>query len=345
MATRAEDRARSEHLSEIHERLRRLVPEAEVVVATHTPMVQWSSEPMQPGWVYASGHTHRNAFREGEDGVRSYADNQVGYRGTRAGLKRFHIDGTYDPFRTLEDGIHVVERADYLDFNRARDIGIDSFTREGTIYALKRDGVYLFLFRWDETQKLYLLAGGSITGLKRQDPAYYYENMAAYASVVRAAFSGYAEALEAIAGEVRAIGGQGTIHGAIVDIDFYNHVHLDPRTGKVTFYYAEWILSRVAYDRIDDLLEAHCPQLLGRYRELLSACSGEGRAPLLARGRDEAIARARVELGTLMYRDSRVLLDIERILGAGVIRLWKEEVVAKWRAGLSGQAGLPAARE
>jgi hypothetical protein len=326
VTSRAEDVAMSDEFFRLHERIRRLAPDANVIVATHTPMSNWSTSSYQPGWVYVSGHTHRNTFLE-EGDIRAYADNQVGYGKQAAGLMRFYVEGLYDPFRRLPDGVHEVERIDYRDFNRSRGIHIDSFTREGQIVMLKRESVYLFLFKWAQTGDTYLLSGARITRLEEQDPEYYYERMLPYVSLVKKAFSSYMNAIGTIAEEVRAFGGEGRVHGCIVDIDFWNHVYLDPFTGRLKFYFATSIDDRTEYEHIDTLLWKHAPQLLASYESLLKERTGD-KMPLVKRGEDVSAVEAIRKADTLMYRPSNVIFSIQRLFESNVIRVWNEDVFA-----------------
>lgn len=82
-------------------------------------------------------------------------------------------------------------------------------------------------------------------------------------------FSSYMSAIGTIAEEVRAFGGEGKAHGCIVDIDFINHVYLDPLTGRLKFYFATSINDRIEYEHLDALLRRHAPQLLVSYETLL----------------------------------------------------------------------------
>ena len=51
--------------------------------------------------------------------------------------------------------------------------------------------------------------------------------MVAYSTMVKEAFSGYQRAIRLVGDEVKRVGGWGSVHGCIVDIDFFNHVYLD----------------------------------------------------------------------------------------------------------------------
>lgn len=322
---RKEDAALSSKFSALHDRLGRLAPNAKIIVATHTPMSNWSQSDYQPGWIYLNGHTHRNMSIE-SNGIRVYADNQIGYRRQTARLARFYMDTHYDPFRHYPDGIHEVSRMDYLDFNSAKHILIySSFTCKGKIIMIKRESVYLFLFLRQDNSRLYLLSGARQTRLKIQDPRHYYERMYFYTKLVRDAFNSYMVTISAIAEEVKAFGGNGRVHGCIVDIDFLNHIYLDPFTGNLIYYYATSINDRYEYPSLRDLLENHQPSLLPAFKTLLKDHE-RGAEPIVVRGVDSSTLEILHRSDTLMYRTSNVVRSIQYLFDSNVIRVWNEEL-------------------
>lgn len=57
----------------------------------------------------------------------------------------------------------------------------------------------------------------------------------------------YHEALKHISNQIKKIGGDGRIHGCIVDIDEMNHVYLNPIDGRIICYWASAINHRYEY--------------------------------------------------------------------------------------------------
>lgn len=322
ITSRNQDQLLSDEFCSLHSRIRTLAAHRSIIVATHTPMKDWSQDSYTPGWIYVNGHTHRNTYSETPD-HRVYADNQIGYRGTCATLKRFYISARYDVFEGLPDGIHEITKDDYFDFNREKNIPIERFTREGKVFLLKRDGITCFLFRYAATGKLYLLSGARINRLEIQDANYYYDNMKLYADLTRATFSEYEKAIQKVSEEVQRIGGDGYIHGCIVDIDLFSHIYLDPFSGKLTFYYAESITDRVEYPTLNSLLVNHAPGLLQGPLGSMSvdyALFDEG----LKRG---LIGAPTKTSDSQMYKPSNVVRSVQYLFDDGVIRVWNDEVL------------------
>ena len=61
--------------------------------------------------------------------------------------------------------------------------------------------------------------------LEIQDIQYYYDNMDSMISTIKTPLDEFTSFQKRIAGIVKRIGGAGTIHGSIIDIDFYNHIY------------------------------------------------------------------------------------------------------------------------
>ena len=72
-----------------------------------------------------------------------------------------------------------------------------------------------------------------------------------------------------IANKIKKIGGSGNIHGSIIDIDFFNHLFINPIDLKITAYYATDIINKYIYKDLPSLLENHCPNLYLNYNQLI----------------------------------------------------------------------------
>ena len=96
----------------------------------------------------------------------------------RVGLKHFYLSSTYDYFLYYEDGIHKITKEKYLDFSRGMKIDMMFNRTNGSIYMLKNQGVYLFIFKMKD--KLYLLNGGKLHKLEKDCLEYYFDRMVFY---------------------------------------------------------------------------------------------------------------------------------------------------------------------
>lgn len=176
--------------------------------------------------------------------------------------------------------------------------------------------------RWNG--RLYILNGGTIKGLAQNDVQYYFENMDVMAEAVKSPLNKYSEFQKAIGATVRKIGGWGTIHGCIVDIDGYNHLYVNPFDGTVTPYYAVDMIQKVAYPSIQNLLEKNCPKLFANY------------SLLFEKGTEEITALTKyprkpiVYLGTEMYRASREIKKMQKLY-TNILSFWDDTVLHEKR--------------
>lgn len=268
-----EDKRRSEAFRFIYEKVLKCANGKKVIVLTHTPIEDWTSDSPSPNCVYVNGHTHINNIRRTSDGIAVLSDNQIGYGfdgekyiNPKWKLNAFVIDKLwYDPFEKYTDGIHIINSEEYKEFNLGRGIMCDGCKYDGTLYMIKRSGMYMFLL--ETSRSLCLMAGGRRKKLAVRDVHYYFDNIDIYSEEIKTMIKPYQTALQQISKEVKLIGGSGIIHGCIVDIDFFNHIYLNPFDGKITSYFAYDISSRQPFDSIQNHLSQKAPQLLLKYQQ------------------------------------------------------------------------------
>lgn len=298
-----------------------------VIVFTHTPMRNWgrnqnpnwcTDRNVQPGFVYVSGHTHRNYFHDDGD-YRIYADNQIGYRKQKPFLKYFYLDGEYDVFSEYEDGIHIISKEQYIDFYRGKNLQMQLNRKINVLYMLKKNGYYCFI-QENSQKQLAILNGGKAKTLLKKDIRYYFDGMDSEISRIREPLDRYTEIQKQIADEVKRIGGEGTIHGAIIDIDFWNHIFVNPYDLKITGYWASDIIDKFVYPSIPKLLESKCPKLYVNYRRLLESESGSAPA-IIEKSGQTAVKSPQRYSETDIYGVSRELKKMQR-LQSGVLTVW-----------------------
>lgn len=328
-----EDIARSQRFRAVYEKVMSCAANLRVIVLTHTQMADWSNAQYNPKWIYVSGHTHQNTFILQPDGTSVFSDNQVGYKPKRWHLNSFTVDvHRYDPFKSYPNGVHRITREQYVEFNRCQGIMMQGMKNPGDLYALKFDGIYMFVL--ESTSSLCLLEGGRRHKLD-YDISYYYENLPEYIEKVRGAFVPYHKALSMISNEVKEIGGSGTVHGCIVDIDWFNHVYLNPFDGKVTPYFAFDMTNKVVFDDMESLLESSpCPPLLRDGKSMLerfTAMAKEEKLPILSHSIDKGNVLATVPqviLDRSMYEPSRIMRSIQYVFDQNVLRIWNDAVLS-----------------
>lgn len=180
--------------------------------------------------------------------VNNYLDNlQVRGISTSEQARNFR-----DPFLKYKDGIHQISRDEYERFNQvmAGNFGVRC-RYPGDLYLVKRNGFYAFFVA--SQSSLCILNGGSRKRVDH-DLQYYYDHLSDYAQKMSLVFGQYQQALNEISDEIKQFGGEGKVHGSIVNIDYYNHVYLDPVTGEMKTYFAFSTVNRRIYSSVKALL-------------------------------------------------------------------------------------------
>ena len=298
-----------------------------IIVFTHMPKNYWSSDANhKTGFVYVYGHSHKNEYYDDGE-VRIYADNQVGYFNKSITLKRFALDNTYDYFADYDDGIYKITPKEYKQFYYGKHIGI-TFTREVVeLVMLKRNGYYLFLSR-NKMGGLSILNGGALKSLSKKavngDLEWYYNNMDRVVDILVEPLRKYTAAQERISDAIRDIGGSGLIHGCIVDIDFYNHVYVNPLDLKATGYWAMDIYDKLVYPDIPSLLENKCPELFENYTKLLESGDSQTKLAVIPKA-SQPKKNTKVYLDTKMYEASRFIRKMQK-LNNNILTVWPDDI-------------------
>ena len=314
----------SKKFEDLYNRLYSILVNKNTIILTHTPKEDWCNEvEYGKNFVYVSGHTHRNFFYDDGE-YRVYSDNQIGYHNDNLHLKTFLIDNDYDCFANYEEGIFKITAEQYKDFYRGKNISM-TFQREvNVLYMLKKKGYYCFIHE-SKGGSLTILNGGVMKKLEIQSVQYYYDNMDAMISTIKTPLDKFSTFQEHIADIIKRIGGLGTIHGSIIDIDFYNHIFVNPLDFSVIGYWASDIINKIVYPSIPALLEKNCPKIYSEYVELLDG----SKENLLALKQQTNIALlSHVYLDTDIYKASREIKKMQK-LSLNILSSWYENTIPK----------------
>ena len=311
---------KSQKFENLYQELLPVLGQKNTVIFTHSPQKDWNSNPnAHAKFVYVSGHTHRNVFYDdGEE--RIYADNQIGYRNNNPHLKNFLMDWEYDYFSDYEDGIYEITAQAYQDFMRGTNISMDFSRKIHILYMLKKNGYYCFIHK-SKQGLLSILHGGILKRLEHKDIQYYYDHMDQMIATIKTPMDKYTAFQEKVAGTIQKIGGYGRIHGCIIDINFFNHVYVNPIDLTITGYWASGIIQKVVYPNIPSLLKEQCPQLYTNYQKLIE---GKRTDPLMAKQKETQLAMMpQLCLDTDIYKASREISKMQR-LGSRILTIWNE---------------------
>ncbi len=295
-----------------------------LVVVTHMPLENWKNNPAyEDGVIYISGHTHWNYFHD--DGMqRIYADNQNGYHGRHPSLKCIYTDDIYDPFSSYSDGIYEITKTDYILFYRAKKMNMQLNRDFRTLYMLKKKGNYCFLARL-VSGKLSILNGGRGSSLLVKNVEFYYERMDKIINRLSSPLEQYMNIQKKVSEMVKSFGGTGRIHGCIVDIDFYNHIYINPVDLTIKGYYALNMIMKWVYDSIPTMLKEHSPKLFKNFQHLLESNSTNALTPLSAE-QMPAIQSGIEYLETDIYKASREISKMQKLTN-NVLSFWNDGIL------------------
>ena len=321
---RSQEIQESKKFEQLYSKLTDVLEKRNTIIFTHMPKSDWCKNPdYHDYFVYISGHTHKNIFFD--DGIqRIYADNQIGYKNENVHLKILVMDRDFDNFEHYKDGIYEISDKDYQEFYRGKNIEM-TYTRETNIlYMLKKKGFYCFIHQ-SESGSLTLLNGGSRKTLNSKDIQYYYDNMDYMIDSIKNPLDRYSIYQKNIANEIKKIGGLGQIHGCIIDIDYFNHIFVNPLDLTITSYNANDIINKHVYPNIPTLLERKCPELYTNYLKLIGsnqltkiqACTNIDSQP-------------KKYLKTDIYQMSRELKKMQK-LNSCILTTWYEKPIKKIR--------------
>lgn len=295
--------------------------DSQVIILTHTPFDNWSTLEYNPYFIYVNGHTHQNYFENTKEKT-IYADNQVGYSDDCYKLNCFYVDGMYDVFKDYEDGVHKITYNQYIDFNIGKNIKIKKIDNLRQIYLIKKCGFYMFTY-YNASNKLVLLNGGNAKRLSH-DIDYYYKNLNIYGNFLNSTMEKYIFALKSVSANIKKIGGSGKIHGCIVDIDYYNHVYINPYDGRVVLYYALDMEQKYVYKDLETLLKDNCPRLLPNFKKWEKE---EDDSFMLMPSSFEITNGTVLVTDKSIYKASKIIRNIQYLLFQNVVRDWNDKII------------------
>ena len=238
------------------------------VCATHYPVNACLNGAYDKEAIYFTGHNHRNEYVKKEDKV-LYADNQIGYYNNDIAFKTATTGYEINPYAGLADGLYNTTVEDYLKFYRyvGENVGEGNLLyqrcQKGKMYLVKRKGYYgFFIVSTNKNSKgISIVNGGKTKKLTTStDISWICENFDIVVSKYLQMLLPLRRAQDELSKELKELGLYGTIHGLIVDIDFYHHIAINPMNGTMQFYYSSiWGMEMDlnSFDEVIQSLEYH----------------------------------------------------------------------------------------
>ena len=206
------------------------------------------------------------------------------------------------------------------------------------VKLIKNNGYYMFV-SVSSQGKYSLLHGGRRHSLKRP-LEYYYNNIEKYSVAVISCFREYWDALRIISEQLKSINPSGllsgNIHGCIVDIDWFNHIYINPYDGTVTPYHATSMFDKDVYINVKSLLSTNRPDLLSSFNQLIEANNTDKTISLLNQKdnlcannwlskQDDTISESFAKVYEYdMYAISNWLKPLQCIYDNNLVKIWYE---------------------
>lgn len=323
---RDEEIKETKKFESIYNKLKPLFINKNSIVLTHMPKPDWdknSSEYLE-NVVYISGHNHNNFYYD-DGSTRIYCDNQIGYGNRPIKLKTLFINKTYDYFADYKDGIYEITAEQYVEFYRAKNLRMDFNRNNYNIYMLKKAGYYCFLHKNNKGDIL-IFNGGSVKNTSCPSIEYCYENMDKMINKIEEPLNIYSQYQNEIANTIKKIGGIGRIHGSIIDIDFFNHIYLNPIDMKSTPYYATDIFNKFPFDSLSDLLETNLPNMYLEYTKLIKLGEVKDIIPYPDNSQGKKLNKNHIYENTDIYALSNIIKKMQK-LESNVLSFWEEELI------------------
>ena len=124
--------------------------------------------------------------------------------------------------------------------------------------------------------------------------------------------------LKEVSDNVKRIGGDGRIHGFIIDIDFFSHLYVDFLEQKIIPYFAYSMSQKAIYKSVPQLLEEHNKEVYNNY--LAIGTKGN----LVKQEMFDQLPE--YDESTDLYSPSRKLLNYQKTLRYKVIRDWNGDL-------------------
>ena len=235
-----------------------------------------------------------------------------------------------------------------------------------------KKGTYKMFFSESYKGKISLLNGGQLKSVPFPIE-YYYENIEKYGNAIILRFSKYWDALRLISkqlisltpekkssrivyeeekakmsllgmkipsfnewyekiGKYRTLSGR--IHGCIVDLDYWNHIYINPYDGTLTPYNAVSMYDKNVYKNTKSLIATQRPEMLESFNRLLE--SGTNSLLTLEQGKkanelvfvDNEIDEQFTKIYAYdMYAISNKLKGLQKIYDFGIVQNWYDEIL------------------
>jgi len=314
-----------------------------LVVIAHYPTKDWlTDEQLNSRCVYFTGHTHRNNSVHTER-VNIYDNNQIGYHKKSIKFKHAILGTCYNPFIDYKDGTYEITPEQYMmfyDYNNdslSGTGGIDRQLKTGVarLYMIKQKGFYgFFIINLKTGAKI--CVGGTVKNVSKvMHISYFSQSFSAMIEQFVTAMMPYRLYQEKIAAEVKELGFEGKIHGCIIDLDFYNHIMVNPVDGKCTYYYSpsfSWVIEHhTIVDLIESMDDYGMREIIEKKNNALLLLEQKqgNEGFLVTKSSEELTQLIKVDIKNSLYKVSARVAQLQRLFDSNILRDWDDKLAQK----------------
>ena len=261
---------------------------------------------------------------------------------------------------------------DYLKFRRPK------FVHTNSVKFIKNSGFNMFVSVSEKGTNC-ILQGGSLKKLKKP-LQYYYEKLPEYANAVLNKFSRYWDALYSISRQIQSIiptdkeihdsykrytleckrqnvfirpyeiwkksdrwqdTFSGKVHGCIVDIDYFNHIYLNPYDGSIAPYSAPSKYMKYVYKNVPSLIATQRPEMLPAFnRAIDKSIDKESTALVLADAKEKrrlsVLEQDEIDTynvpvtDTSLYNFSNRMKQLQEIYDHNLVVVWYDNILPNY---------------
>lgn len=308
-----------------------------IILLTHNPIADWKPDKIPDrNCIYFNGHTHRNEMVCNEEkNCFIFANNQVGYYNSKIKLAVTYVFNRINPFATYKDGFYNIKSAEYIKFyyyfgeNIKGNGQVEKIVKkdDAGFYMIKHNNFYGFFLI--SSKASYVCAGGRIKKTKKYRTIDEFDkDFLVMVSQYLKIMSPYRRIQEEISRHVKSLGGSGKIHGSIVDIDFYNHIMINPIDGKITYYYSPVYGEIETFKTLKALLEKHNKEMVEQYIKYYDSS-----VKLITPDNeyDELSEIIKIDIKNSVYTYSNKINQIQRLFEKKILRDWNDDLLSQGR--------------
>ncbi|WP_455503641.1 hypothetical protein [Blautia sp.] len=109
----------------------------------------------------------------------------------------------------------------------------------------------------------------------------------------------------------------------MIDINFVNHVYVNPIDLTITRYWASDMIQKVVYPNIPSLLKEECHLLYANYQKLIG---GKQANPLMPKQKKKLVMLTQIYLNTDIHKVSMEISKMQR-LHSRIQTIWNEALI------------------